>query len=236
MSYVMRWRVESPQHHLRVDAYLESPNYREQYCFRPPSQILETMDPTHALYVLLDSNLPTGGFVASGGLESYAKHGFVARQSSTPYADVGNNVQLPDFSREKESFGGKGTSQPRSAAPLGSQAGPAIMRFSNCEMDNFEGTTGYYLVHAWRAVRDLRGGDAGVGDIKPNTSKSVEDTIARLISLDHAHEATLLSHVSRRASKAQGVALLTLYARGMVPPPGFEGMTGKFYCCPADQV
>lgn len=37
---------------------------------------------THLLYILLDSNLPTGGFVASSGLESYTKHGFLGATSN----------------------------------------------------------------------------------------------------------------------------------------------------------
>ncbi|KAJ9116396.1 hypothetical protein QFC22_004838 [Naganishia vaughanmartiniae] len=37
----------------------------------------------HLLYILLDSNLPTGGFVASSGLESYAKHGFLRSTTGT---------------------------------------------------------------------------------------------------------------------------------------------------------
>lgn len=37
---------------------------------------------THLLYILLDSNLPTGGFVASSGLESYTKHGFLGTASN----------------------------------------------------------------------------------------------------------------------------------------------------------
>lgn len=37
---------------------------------------------THLLYILLDSNLPTGGFVASSGLESYVKHGFLGTSSN----------------------------------------------------------------------------------------------------------------------------------------------------------
>ncbi|GHJ90368.1 hypothetical protein NliqN6_6770 [Naganishia liquefaciens] len=37
---------------------------------------------THLLYILLDSNLPTGGFVASSGLESYTKHGFLGTTSN----------------------------------------------------------------------------------------------------------------------------------------------------------
>ncbi len=35
----------------------------------------------HLLFVLLDSSLPTGGFVSSSGLESYAKHGFLSTRS-----------------------------------------------------------------------------------------------------------------------------------------------------------
>ncbi|KAL1738340.1 UreF-domain-containing protein, partial [Schizophyllum fasciatum] len=35
-------------------------------------------------------------------------------------------------------------------------------------------------------------------------------------------EASTLNHVARRASRAQGVALLTLYAKGLAPPRGAE--------------
>lgn len=42
---------------------------------------------THLLYILLDSNLPTGGFVASSGLESYVKHGFVGTSSNAGSID-----------------------------------------------------------------------------------------------------------------------------------------------------
>ncbi|KII95034.1 hypothetical protein PLICRDRAFT_48005 [Plicaturopsis crispa FD-325 SS-3] len=37
-------------------------------------------DETYILLLLSDSNLPTGAFVASNGLESYVKHGFTAAQ------------------------------------------------------------------------------------------------------------------------------------------------------------
>jgi urease accessory protein UreF len=39
----------------------------------------------HLLYILLDSNLPTGGFVASSGLESYSKHGFLSSSSTSQH-------------------------------------------------------------------------------------------------------------------------------------------------------
>ena len=236
------------------------------------------MDPAHALYVLLDSNLPTGGFVASGGLESYAKHGFLAPESDTPYSFVGETPALDeDLAKIKVKLEAatdtttttttttsnkttnshpsswnarsQGT-RPQSAPPLGpSRAGPAIMRFVRAELDNFEASTGDYLVRSWEAVRALlRGGSEGLGGVNsnqvdgvngvngtngvdgvnesktenPSRAPTIESTLATLLSLDRAHESTLLSHVARRASKAQGVALLTLYARGMVPPPGFE--------------
>jgi urease accessory protein len=34
----------------------------------------------------------------------------------------------------------------------------------------------------------------------------------------------MLSHVARRASKAQGVAMLTLFARGLSRPVGFDDL------------
>jgi urease accessory protein len=43
---------------------------------------MDTPAETHLLYILLDSNLPTGGFVASSGLESYVKHGFLGTSSN----------------------------------------------------------------------------------------------------------------------------------------------------------
>ncbi|GMK59118.1 hypothetical protein CspeluHIS016_0701330 [Cutaneotrichosporon spelunceum] len=164
--------------------------------------------PEHALYVLLDSNLPTGGFVASSGLESYTKHGFL-----TPARPYGVS-DPPDIRSSRIGPGrewGSGRA-PQSGATLGpSKAGPAMAEFAAAEVDNFEASTGWYLRAAWEATRRA-------------LSQDVEGGIEELVHLDEAHEATLLSHVARRASKAQGIALLTLYARGLGPPPGlYEG-------------
>jgi urease accessory protein len=48
---------------------------------------MDTPAETHLLYILLDSNLPTGGFVASSGLESYVKHGFLGTSSNAGSID-----------------------------------------------------------------------------------------------------------------------------------------------------
>ncbi|KAL1408734.1 hypothetical protein Q8F55_005547 [Vanrija albida] len=157
----------------------------------------------HLLYVLLDSNLPTGGFVASSGLESYAKHGFLRPPPAEPYAEG----QAAPVSVEQRAA-------PSSAAALGpAKAGPALVSFAQAEVDNYAASTGWYVAQAHAAVRayDGEGLDAGV---------------AALLALDAAHEATLLSHVARRASKAQGIATLSLYFRGLGPPPGFDGEAG----------
>jgi urease accessory protein len=47
-------------------------------------------------------------------------------------------------------------------------------------------------------------------------------TIKKLLELDELYETMTLNHVAKRASKAQGVALLTLYAKGFACPPGFS--------------
>jgi urease accessory protein len=44
------------------------------------------------------------------------------------------------------------------------------------------------------------------------------DTVTRIKALDDLYEAMTLNHVARRASKAQGVALLTLYSKGFSKP------------------
>lgn len=190
-------------------------------------------DTTHALYTLLDSNLPTGGFVASSGLESYAKHGFLT--PSRPYGVA----DAPDLTSARVAAGrewGQRGSVPQSAAPLGpSKAGPAMADFARAEVENFEASTGWYLSESWgvvvRALAEPASprpspatpDAASASASAPNPAPTLDAAIAALVTLDETHETTLLSHVARRASKAQGVALLTLYARGLGPPPGFDG-------------
>lgn len=45
------------------------------------------------------------------------------------------------------------------------------------------------------------------------------DALNRLLELDDLYDKMTLNHVTRRASKSQGVALLTLYSRGFSLPP-----------------
>ncbi|KAG1806547.1 uncharacterized protein HD556DRAFT_1225430 [Suillus plorans] len=45
-------------------------------------------------------------------------------------------------------------------------------------------------------------------------------TIKKLLELDELYDTMTLNHVAKRASKAQGVALLTLYTKGFARPSG----------------
>ncbi|KAJ7639140.1 UreF-domain-containing protein [Roridomyces roridus] len=120
------------------------------------------------LLLLSDSNLPTGSFVASSGLESFLAHGFAT--GTTPASEV-----ITTFVRDSLS-----TYAP-SALPFVADAHSVVSHLSSAGQDQ---------------------------------------TIARLEDLDDLYECMTLNHVARRASKAQGVALLSLYAKGFSRPPG----------------
>ncbi|RXK34999.1 hypothetical protein M231_07753 [Tremella mesenterica] len=162
-----------------------------------PSTVL-THD--HLLYILLDSNLPTGGFVSSSGLESYAKHGFLPLRSypSTRFHQRSDPAQSP----------------PHPVPPSAKRStADNVIHFVESEMDNFASTTCPFVCDGWRIL------DTGV-QVPQETLTSglhakVQEMLREITTLDRYHESTLLSVVGRRASKAQGVALLTLFTRSL---------------------
>lgn len=184
----------------------------------------------HLLYVLLDSNLPTGGFVASSGLESYAKHGFLATDVKTDAYDeaeiddiLAHLAQLAetgdgDGRGAKAAFAARRRHGPTSAAA--SNVTTPTVRFVKYELDNFHNSTGFYLRHAYAVVSRYLA-ELAEGEDAAAREKREASAVEALVVLDAEQEATLLSQVQRRASKTQGVALLTLYGRGLAPPPSF---------------
>lgn len=56
-----------------------------------------------------------------------------------------------------------------------------------------------------------------------DTSTATQDAYTRLLALDHHFETMVLNHIARRASTAQGIALLTLYERALAPEVELEG-------------
>jgi len=145
----------------------------------------------HLLFTLSDSALPTGGFIASSGLESYAKHGFLVSPSSpASFSSYPNPASSPS---------------------------QALTEFARAEVEHYANTTAVFVISAFKCVESA---------LSISTEeKGREKPIDELVHVDAFHEATLLSHVSRRSSKAQGVALLTLFSRGLAVPTGFGPST-----------
>lgn len=149
----------------------------------------------HLLYVLTDSNLPTGGFVSSSGLESFAKHGFLSSQYSYTNREFKDGI-----SGKKNMTSG-------------------LVDFARAEVSNYASTTGGFAKDAWSCVNNSRkASKAGNGII----GEEIQRVLQKIQVLDKYHECTLLSHVGRRSSKAQGVAMLTLFSRGLSRPAGID--------------
>ncbi|KAF9226713.1 urease accessory protein UreF [Gyrodon lividus] len=141
-------------------------------------------DETYILLVLSDSNLPTGSFVASSGLESYTTHGFLSLSApaSTPAT----------------------TSKTRTDGTL------AFVRDS---LHTYAHSALPFVSDSHGVVTPLSSSPS------PDVyNASIDGALASLISLDALYESMTLNHVARRASTAQGVALLTLYTKAFSMP------------------
>lgn len=187
----------------------------------------------HLLYVLLDSNLPTGGFVSSSGLESFAKHGFLSVPSSPdPY----------DTAQSRHDAGA--STVPQRGTRNVQEITKGVVGFAEAEVKHYASTTSCFVKEAWDVVnaalqapcssspksmqedvcarcemKSKRQLGAAQDDIPAFNMRAI---LAHLRALDENHEASLLSHVARRASRSQGVAMLTLYGRGLSAPVGFD--------------
>ncbi|KIJ69939.1 hypothetical protein HYDPIDRAFT_78747 [Hydnomerulius pinastri MD-312] len=140
----------------------------------------DAIDETYLLLLLADSNLPTGSFVASSGLESYTTHGFLSL--SAPSATIVN------------------TAATRTDGTL------AFVRDS---LHTYAHSALPFVSDAHRVTSSLAS-DVGA---------SIEGPHASLAALDALYESMTLNHVARRASMAQGAALLTLYAKAFAVTP-----------------
>lgn len=158
----------------------------------------------YLLLVLSDSNLPTGGFVASSGLESWLQHGYAAT-SAPPPASASDLPEATD------------------PAPRQSGTDSAIKAFVGQSLDSYTRLNAPLLRRAHATVKQLR--SAGRSTSTSSSAEQREEpvetdcTLADILATDALCETMTLNHVARRASVAQGVALLTLYDRAFAPPP-----------------
>lgn len=124
-------------------------------------------DETYVQLLLADSNLPTGSFVASSGLESFSTHGLL------PPSKTDGTLAFVQDSLHNHAH---------SALPFTSDAHRLVSVLS-----------------------------------ESSTQSRIDQALAALITLDRSYESITLNHVTRRASTAQGAALLTLHARAFAP-------------------
>lgn len=146
------------------------------------------MDDDQEAYLLLllsDSNLPTGSFVASAGLESYITHGLF---SPSARGLQGTMDATMDFLRDSL------RTYARSALP--------------------------FVSDAHRAVESMLAAPSSSGQDDASST-----AVAKIKAPDDLYEAMTLNHVARRASKSQGVALLTLYSKGFSRPAFMQART-----------
>lgn len=155
-------------------------------------------DEAYLLSLLSDSNLPTGGFVASSGLESYSVHGFLRQQSSGQDAASTSKSAPP---------------------PVRDRVATATIDFVRSSLQSYARSAVPFLLDAHRLVTDVLAAhiDSDEGQVK------LEDALTTLINLDSAYHAFSPNHVLRRASKAQGMALLILYSKSFAPPHSATG-------------
>ncbi|GAA5873533.1 hypothetical protein JCM3774_000043 [Rhodotorula dairenensis] len=157
----------------------------------------------YLLLVLSDSNLPTGGFVASSGLESWLQHGY-------------SSIAVPSNEMERAH------DQPLSPPSPNTPDGP-VNAFISQSLHSYARLNLPLVRQAHTAVRALcPGADPAA---PPRPSGDVENAFASILAVDILCETMTLNHVARRASVAQGVALLTLYDRAFAPPSGSKEAT-----------
>ncbi|TBU47233.1 hypothetical protein BD309DRAFT_914337 [Dichomitus squalens] len=141
------------------------------------------MDSDHEAYVLLllsDSNLPTGSFVASAGLESYVTHGFFTDLSASSPSRPDKMDYTVNFLRDSLS------TYAHSALP--------------------------FVLDTHRTIEEY------LQDQTEHTASDLDPVLSRVRELDELYETMTLNHITRRASKSQGVALLTLFSKGFSKP------------------
>jgi urease accessory protein len=148
---------------------------------------------TYLLLILSDSNLPTGSFVASAGLESTAAHAlFHPPPPPSPTASAAGTSTGTDSSDILAFLRNSVDTYARSALPFSRDAHRVSTAYANGEI------------------------------------AELDVALAALARVDALYDASTLNRVARRASCAQGIALLTLYTKALTRPPSlFTSMTGR---------
>jgi len=164
----------------------------------------------YVLLLLSDSNLPTGGFITSAGLESYVVHGLLSQCAQELHAGQDEHTAA-GFSSS--------TSQAQSCS--------AFLGFVGSSLDSYAQMSMPFLADAHRLTADLRsspaqesnGSQLNVDGVDAPKQGQVDAFVDRFSKLDDAYHSMVLNHVARRASCAQGIAFLTLFSKAFAREP-----------------
>lgn len=97
----------------------------------------------------------------------------------------------------------------------------ATLRFLQDSLGSYARSALPFLREAHRVTCRYLDSSAANGDVKGAAGGALEECLSQLAHLEQTYHSLSLNHVLRRASRAQGIALLTLYARSFssVPVP-----------------
>lgn len=182
---------------------------------------------TYLLLLLSDSNLPTGGFVASSGLESFHAHGLL----HSPGPSVGSSSNASSSTSK------------RPLAPSQAQLSSSTLSFARSTLHSYARSSFPFLArvhtvvsshldegaraHSERSQTRLNesaeGSEVAEELAQDEERLRLEACLNSISKSDHSYHTLVLNHVARRASKAQGIALLTLYSKAFAKPIDLEG-------------
>lgn len=143
---------------------------------------------SYIMLLLADGNLPTGAFVSSSGLESYITHGFFS------------------------------ASTPRRQASSTALANQAMMNFVQDNVHNYARSAIPFVSDAHLALSTTSLSVTSSSSDRVKIEELIEESVMRIVELDALYQSMTLNEVTRRASQAQGVALLTLFSKGFSLP------------------
>jgi urease accessory protein len=108
---------------------------------------------------------------------------------------------------------------PSSPANSATRSSFSLLSFLRESLVSYAHLNLHFFQTAHQAVSALRA--------LPKADRSdIEYTLSEIIRIDDELEQMLLNHVTRRASKAQGIALLTLYSRAFAALPSQDVSAG----------
>ncbi|PWN52744.1 hypothetical protein IE53DRAFT_366936 [Violaceomyces palustris] len=175
----------------------------------------------YLLLLLSDSNLPTGGFVASSGLESYNAHGLLSRPPNSEIL----------FSDSRTGQGSTSSSIPLIHPPSQASIASSTLSFASSTMESYARSALPFLsaVHSmvqgfcqdYASLTVDADDEKELGELEKRhglIDQKLEDLMEAISKCDSSYHTMTLNHVVRRASKAQGIALLTLYSKAFSKP------------------